>query len=142
MKGLLPRKEIGCPFVIEARGNRINFTQPLCLPCSMLWFISSPTLYEKRQQATKRGCYCNFVLHIAISSVLIVFFSARRSRFPEQTMSARVRDMNQEDGEFIQVPFRRGNAEMSECSTNLRTSSETGPMKIGRSFAPRYNAVN
>ena len=38
-------------------------------------------------------------------------------------MSARVRDMNQEDGEFIQVPFRRGNAEMSECSTNLRTSS-------------------
>ena len=48
------RKEIGCPFVIEVRGNRINFTQPLCLPCSLLWFISSPTLYEKRQPATKR----------------------------------------------------------------------------------------
>ena len=49
------RNEIGCPFVIEVRGNRINFTQPLCLPCSLLWFISSPTLYEKRQPATKRG---------------------------------------------------------------------------------------
>ena len=50
-----PQKEIGCPFVIEVRGKRINFTQPLCLPCSLLWFISSPTLYEKRQPATKRG---------------------------------------------------------------------------------------
>ena len=48
------RKEICCPFVIEVRGYRINFTQPLCLPCSLFWFISSPTLYEKRQPATKR----------------------------------------------------------------------------------------
>ena len=79
---LTARKEIGCPFVIEVRGNKINFTQPLCLPCSLLWFISSPTLYEKRQLATKRAwqlcytfcqvrvrccCRCCLVEHTGIS---------------------------------------------------------------------------
>ena len=40
-------------FLIE---GKMNITQPLCLPCSWLCFISSsPTLYGKRQPARKRG---------------------------------------------------------------------------------------
>ena len=40
------------PLLVE---RKINFTEPLCLPCSLLCFISCPTLYGKRQPATKRA---------------------------------------------------------------------------------------
>ena len=45
------QKEMGCPFLID---GRINITEPICLPCSLLCFISSPTVYGKQKPAAKR----------------------------------------------------------------------------------------
>ena len=70
---------MGCLFVIEVRGNRINFTQPLSLQCSLLCF------FEKRQPATKADRFCSPRPVASLLNFLLLGFEQCHEIFGEET---------------------------------------------------------